>query len=102
MRKQHQNWAQVKMDFHIDFRLDFRHYLLAPITESAYATTSTADRIKYRNELFDTEQKRQLDQVGRIEKIEVRYLGLPEDTTLIMNKAISTPYNCAQREYSFS
>lgn len=37
--------------------------------------------------------------VGRIEKIEVRYLGLPDDVTLIMNKGISTPYNCAQREY---
>ncbi|XP_031625331.1 39S ribosomal protein L39, mitochondrial [Contarinia nasturtii] len=51
---------------------------------------------KYQNELFDLEKKRQHDAVGRIEKIEVRYLGLPEDTTLIMNKNLSTPYNCAQ------
>lgn len=52
--------------------------------------------------MFDIEQKRQQQLVGRVEKIEVRYLGLPEDVTLIMNKGISTPYNCAQREYSFA
>lgn len=49
------------------------------------------------SELFSIEQKRQRDNVGRIEKIEVRYLGIPKDTTLIMNKGLSTPYNCAQR-----
>lgn len=47
------------------------------------------------------EKKRQRDAVGRIEKIEVRYLGLPEDMTLIMNKKLSTPFNCAQRKSSF-
>lgn len=52
-----------------------------------------------RNEIFDSEQKRQRDSVGRIEKIEVRYLGLPQDETMIMNKHISTPFNCAQREW---
>jgi hypothetical protein len=51
-----------------------------------------------RNEIFDYEQKRQRDSVGRIEKIEVRYLGMPQDETLVMNKNISTPYNCAQRK----
>lgn len=60
---------------------------------------SSGDSIRqYQNELFDLEKKRQRDAVGRIEKIEVRYLGLPEDTTLIMNKNLSTPYNCAQRK----
>ena len=28
----------------------------------------------------------------------MRFLGTPEDTTLIMNKNLSTPYNCAQRK----
>lgn len=42
------------------------------------------------------EQKRQRENVGRIEKIQVRYLGLPEDVTLVMNKDLSTPYDCAQ------
>lgn len=46
--------------------------------------------------MFTKEQQRQRELVGRIEKIEVRYLGLPEDVTLIMNRELSTPYNCAQ------
>jgi large subunit ribosomal protein L39 len=54
--------------------------------------------VKKRNELFDYEKKRQRDAIGRIEKIEVRYLGLPEDATLVMNKQISTPYHVAQRK----
>nr|AAL49047.1 RE50565p [Drosophila melanogaster] len=49
-----------------------------------------------RNDLFNQEQRRQRDAVGRIDKIEVRYLGLPEDVTLVMNGNISTPFNCAQ------
>ncbi|XP_037024114.1 39S ribosomal protein L39, mitochondrial [Bradysia coprophila] len=49
-----------------------------------------------RSELFSLEQHRQKENVGRIEKIEIRYLGQPSDTTLIMNKGLSTPFNCAQ------
>lgn len=60
--------------------------------------SSKEDFRKYQNELFDLEKKRQQDAVGRIEKIEVRYLGVPEDTTLIMNKNLSTPFDCAQRK----
>lgn len=56
------------------------------------------DMRRYQSELFDLEKKRQREAVGRIEKIEVRYLGLPEDITLVMNKNLSTPYNCAQRK----
>lgn len=52
-----------------------------------------------RSELFQLEKERQQENVGRIEKIEVRFLGLPSDTTLVMNKGISTPFNCAQRKY---
>lgn len=44
------------------------------------------------------EKKRQYDKVGRIEKIEVQYKGLPNECTLIMNKDISTPYDCARRK----
>jgi len=50
-----------------------------------------------RNLLFTKEKKRQKENVGRIEKIEVHYTGTPEDVTLVMNKGISTPFNCAQR-----
>lgn len=60
--------------------------------------SSAKENREYQNELFTLEQKRQREAVGRIEKIEVRYLGLPEDATLVMNKNISTPFNCAQRK----
>jgi len=52
--------------------------------------------IRKRNRIFDFEQKKQRDNVGRIEKIEVRFMGTPKDETMLMNKNISTPYNCAQ------
>jgi large subunit ribosomal protein L39 len=48
--------------------------------------------------MFTKEQRRQLDAVGRIEKIEVQYKGLPEELNLIMNKNISTPFDCARRK----
>lgn len=65
-------------------------------------TSRLTDIRMYQNELFDAEKKRQRDAVGRIEKIEVHYLGLPEDTTLVMNAKLSTPYDCARRKaYSF-
>ncbi|XP_055597723.1 39S ribosomal protein L39, mitochondrial [Uranotaenia lowii] len=48
------------------------------------------------SELFTKEQNRQREKVGRIEKIEIRYLGTPQDTTLIMNRNLSTPYDCAR------
>ncbi|XP_030571085.1 39S ribosomal protein L39, mitochondrial [Drosophila novamexicana] len=60
------------------------------------ANFSASASVGQRNELFNQEQRRQRDAVGRIEKIEVRYLGLPEDVTLVMNSNISTPFNCAQ------
>ena len=34
----------------------------------------------------------------RLEKINVEYKGVPQDTTLILNKGISTPYDVAKRE----
>nr|CAG4650339.1 EOG090X0A3R [Sida crystallina] len=46
--------------------------------------------------LFDKELKRQQATISRLEKIEVHYEGHPENTTVIMNKGISTPFNCAQ------
>nr|SVE78376.1 EOG090X0A3R [Daphnia lumholtzi] len=47
--------------------------------------------------IFDKEYKRQQALIPRLEKIEVTYEELnDEKVTLIMNKGISTPYNCAQ------
>jgi len=51
-----------------------------------------------RNELFSQEKSRQLSLISRVEKIEVRHVGPPEDCVLLMNKGLSTPFNCAMRE----
>lgn len=56
----------------------------------------SSSAVQFRNELFSLEQQRQKEAVGRIEKIEVRFLGVPEDATLLMNKNVSTPHDCAQ------
>ncbi|XP_074839562.1 large ribosomal subunit protein mL39 [Carettochelys insculpta] len=57
---------------------------------------SSAEIVQLRNELFTKEKKRQLSLCPRIEKIEVKYVGKSHPGTLfIMNKALSTPYNCA-------
>ncbi|XP_030031113.2 39S ribosomal protein L39, mitochondrial [Manduca sexta] len=57
---------------------------------------STQEAVERRNHIFSLEKKRQIEQVGRIEKIEVRYKGIPKDTTFIMNKDLSTPYDCTK------
>ncbi|XP_063696297.1 large ribosomal subunit protein mL39 [Culicoides brevitarsis] len=57
---------------------------------------SSAEIIARQSKLFSAEQKRQYENLGRIEKIEVNYIGVPENTALVMNKNLSTPYNCAQ------
>lgn len=58
---------------------------------------SKSEVVAYQNNLFDKEQKRQKEAVGRIEKIVIKYNGMPENVTLSMNKGISTPYHCAKR-----
>lgn len=63
---------------------------------------SRLEAVEKRNRLFILEKNRQKESVGRIEKIEVRYLGVPKDLTLYMNKDISTPFDCAKRKiYTF-
>ncbi|KFP73253.1 hypothetical protein N310_12500, partial [Acanthisitta chloris] len=52
--------------------------------------------VRMRNELFTKEKERQLSLHPRIEKIEVKYTGKSHPgTVFVMNKALSTPYNCA-------
>ncbi|XP_037793566.1 39S ribosomal protein L39, mitochondrial-like [Penaeus monodon] len=51
---------------------------------------------KKRVELFNKEAKRQATFITDVEKITVKYCDQPEECTLVMNKNISTPYNCAQ------
>ncbi|CAG4938525.1 unnamed protein product [Colias eurytheme] len=57
---------------------------------------STQEAVERRHHLFELEKKRQIENVGRIEKIEVNYKGIPKDCTLVMNKDMSTPYDCAR------
>ncbi|KAK9501048.1 hypothetical protein O3M35_002170 [Rhynocoris fuscipes] len=51
--------------------------------------------IEKQNELFDEECLRQRNAIGRIEKIEVEYEGIPGARKLLLNKGLSTPYNVA-------
>lgn len=50
---------------------------------------------KKRNAIFEEEKKRQFSLIKRIEKIQVEHVGPPEPCTLVMNKGLSTPFNCA-------
>ena len=52
----------------------------------------------HRSALFHEEQERQLSLVARIEKINVEYVGVPENANLLLNKELSTPHNVAQRQ----
>ncbi|KAJ0171299.1 hypothetical protein K1T71_012849 [Dendrolimus kikuchii] len=69
------------------------YYIKAPVLSRCL---STQEAIERRHHLFTLEKKRQMESVGRIEKIEVRYKGVPKDCTLVMNKDISTPFDCAR------
>ncbi|XP_026477132.1 uncharacterized protein LOC113383095 [Ctenocephalides felis] len=51
------------------------------IQEQCERSLSSLEAKERRNELFSLEKKRQRENVGRIEKIEVRYLRTPEDVT---------------------
>lgn len=81
------------------FKITRLHYNLGFVETQPcrFCSTNTSTDFKtYQNELFNAEQNRQREEVGRIEKIAVTYRGTPKDVKLIMNKNISTPFNCAQ------
>jgi len=46
--------------------------------------------------MFARERLRQRSLIPRLEKIEVEYVGAPENATLILNKDISTPHDVAK------
>lgn len=54
-----------------------------------------------RNDLFTKEKERQQSLITRVEKINVEYRGIPSDVNLVMNKNMSTPYNCAMHIHEF-
>jgi len=61
------------------------------------ASLSKADIVNKRVVLFDEEVKRQQALIARVEKFAVTYQDKAEnETVLIMNNGISTPFNCAQ------
>ncbi|KAK0087398.1 hypothetical protein PV325_001160 [Microctonus aethiopoides] len=67
-----------------------------PIYSRCMSSLTKAEAKKKRNAMFDEEKKRQRTAIGRIEKIKVIYDGPEEEVTLLMNKDISTPYECAR------
>lgn len=76
-----------------------RHLYMHIKRYSSSLTNETVRQIK--NELFNKEKLRQQALITRVEKIEVKYKGVPNDVSLMMNKNISTPYNCAMHIYEF-
>ncbi|XP_071565744.1 large ribosomal subunit protein mL39 [Temnothorax nylanderi] len=71
--------------------------LPAQIVSSRYAgTQSKAEARKRRSQLFDQEKRRQRSELGRIEKIEVKYKSAEDEIVMAMNRNISTPYECAR------
>ncbi|XP_069801318.1 large ribosomal subunit protein mL39 [Dendropsophus ebraccatus] len=57
---------------------------------------SAADISRRRSELYEKEKDRQLSLYPRTEKIEVKHVGKTDPgTVFVMNRGLSTPYNCA-------
>ncbi|XP_014488210.1 PREDICTED: 39S ribosomal protein L39, mitochondrial [Dinoponera quadriceps] len=59
-------------------------------------TLSKAEARKRRCQMFDEEKQKQRSQLGRIEKIEVKYQSVEDEVVLVMNRNISTPHDCAR------
>lgn len=57
---------------------------------------SKAEARKRRSQLFDEEKRRQRSELGRIEKIEVKYKSVEDEIVMAMNRNISTPFDCAR------
>lgn len=76
-----------------------RHLCMYSKRYSSSLTNETVRQMK--NELFNKEKLRQQALITRVEKIEVKYTGVPNDVSLMMNKNISTPYNCAMHIHEF-
>lgn len=71
--------------------------LPAQIASSRYiGTLSKAEARKRRSQLFDEEKRRQRSELGRIQKIEVKYKSAENEIVMAMNRNISTPYDCAR------
>uniref|UniRef100_A0A452UH44 Large ribosomal subunit protein mL39 n=1 Tax=Ursus maritimus TaxID=29073 RepID=A0A452UH44_URSMA len=66
------------------------------IATSPASRLSPTELIEMQNDLFNKEKNRQLSLTPRTEKIEVKHVGKTDPGTIfVMNKNVSTPYNCA-------
>lgn len=62
----------------------------------AASRLSAAEVLRRRSELYDKEKERQLSLYPRTEKIEVKHVRKTDPgTTFVMNRGLSTPFNCA-------
>jgi len=95
----------VKMEKPIVMERTTIEKVLSPTVQNRFCHTAPARKVSHltnqdvrhkRSEMFQAEQKRQRNLIPRIEKIEVKYEGQPEDAQLILNKDMSTPYNVCQ------
>jgi len=88
----------------IEKKLLIDRSILDKMNRFAHTATSTSqtthltnqDVRKKRSDMFEKEQERQRKLMSRIEKIEVKYEGQPENALLILNKNLSTPFHICQ------
>ncbi|KAF2368321.1 Threonyl/alanyl tRNA synthetase SAD [Trinorchestia longiramus] len=73
-----------------------RNYSSAPPFTPPMRTLVNSDVTAQRLQLFEQEKERQRRLITDVHKITVQYRDQPEQCTLIMNKNLSTPYDCAR------
>jgi hypothetical protein len=84
--------------------ISFLFIILTGFYSSSSGKLTNAELRKKRNAIFEEEKAKQLSFIKRLEKISVKYSGHPEiregegNVELLMNKHVSTPYNCAMRK----
>ncbi|XP_012219502.1 large ribosomal subunit protein mL39 [Linepithema humile] len=59
-------------------------------------TLSKAEARKRRSQMFDEQKRKQQSELGRIQKVEVKYKSAEDEVVMQMNRNISTPYDCAK------
>jgi len=59
-------------------------------------TLSKAEARQRRSQMFDEQKRKQQSDLGRIQKIEVKYKSAEDEVVMVMNRNISTPHHCAK------
>ncbi|XP_066589935.1 large ribosomal subunit protein mL39 [Prorops nasuta] len=79
------------------FTLCLNTFKLQPkLMKRCMSSISKSEIKKAKNELFDQELKNQRAAVGRVKKIDVKFDSYEDEIYLVMNKDLSTPYDCAK------